>query len=247
MKIKKEVAGGLIVIVLIAAAVAVITGIQREGRRAALAKRIAQVSSDAIPTSVDELRKAIAVYEQRMESYLKDAEKAGSYWKILATRLQDKKLHREALDALERGIAYNPEDPALQYLTGVSAAMTAKSALDFDGNSGSSARYYALAESAYLNAIKMDAQYTRPLYGLGVLYVFELEQPAAAVPHLRRLLELRPSDIDGMFVLARAYVMLEDYEAAMDLYDRIIATAKDKTRRNEAEQNKRAIMEQYYG
>ncbi|MDR2482106.1 MAG: tetratricopeptide repeat protein [Treponema sp.] len=247
MKIKKEVAGGLIVIVLIAATVAVITGIQREGRRAALAKRIAQVSSNAIPTSVDELKKAIGVYEQRMESYLQDADKAGSYWKILATRLQDKKLHREALAALERGIAYNPEDPTLQYLTGVSAAMTAKSALDFDGNSGSGTRYYALAESAYLNAIKMDAQYTRPLYGLGVLYVFELEQPASAVPHLRRLLELRPSDIDGMFVLARAYVMLEDYEAAMDMYDRIISTAKDKTRRNEAEQNKRIIMEQYYG
>ncbi|MDR0553784.1 MAG: tetratricopeptide repeat protein [Treponema sp.] len=246
MKVRKEVVGGIIVIALIAGAIGVINTLQKEGQRAVLAKRVAQVSG-GIPSSVEELRKAIAVYETRMDHYIKDAVQAGTYWKILATRLQDQGLHQDALSALERGIAYNPEDPTLQYLAGVSAAMVAKSYLDIDGNTGGSDRYYALAEAAYLNAIKMDGQYGKPLYALGILYVFELNRPADAIPPLLRYMELRKNDVDGLFVLARAYVMNENYEEALDAYDQIIRTTNDKNRRSEAERNKQFVMDLYYG
>ncbi|MDR1949657.1 MAG: tetratricopeptide repeat protein [Spirochaetaceae bacterium] len=258
MKIKKEVFGGLAVVVIITVVIGGLYTYQKYRARSGLAARIADISSKGVPATIDDLRNAIALYEARIEEHLRDAAQTGSYWKILATRFQDRGMHNEALAALERGVYYFPEDPTLQYLTGVSAAMVAKSWLDFSGGSsagtapgGSSGgpvnRYFTLAEQAYLNAIKMDDQYTRAMYALGVLYVFELERPEDAIPHMIRHNEIRTRDVDGMFVLARAYFMTGQYEPAIDLYNRIISTTKDKTKRSEAERNKEYIMDIYYG
>ncbi|MDR2404109.1 MAG: tetratricopeptide repeat protein [Spirochaetaceae bacterium] len=253
MKIKKEVFSGLIAVIIVAAAIGGFYAYQKYRARTSLAARIADISSKGVPATIDELRNAIALYEARIEEHIRDAAQTGTYWKILATRFQDRGLHNEALAALERGVYYFPEDPTLQYLTGVSAAMVAKSWLDFSpgsapGSSGGPVnRYFALAEQAYLNAIKMDDQYTRAMYALGVLYVFELERPEDAIPCMIRHNEIRTQDVDGMFVLARAYFMTGEYGPAIDLYNRIISIAKDKNKRNEAERNKQYIMDIYYG
>jgi tetratricopeptide (TPR) repeat protein len=256
MKIKKGVFGGLIVVIVLAAAIGGLYAYQKHRVRTNLAARIADISSKGVPASIDELRNAIALYEARIEEHVRDAAQTGTYWKILATRFQDRGMHNEALAALERGAYYFPEDPTLQYLTGVSAAMVAKSWLDFSSGSGSVPagssggpvnRYFALAEQAYLNAVKMDDQYTRAMYALGVLYVFELERPEDAIPYMIRHNEIRTQDVDGMFVLARAYVMTGEYEPAIDLYNRIISITRDKNKRSEAERNKQYIMDIYYG
>jgi tetratricopeptide (TPR) repeat protein len=173
------------------------------------------------------------------------------YWKILATRLADRNMHKDALAALERAIDYNAEDPTLFYLTGLSAATVAASALDFPGASGAPDaerdRYFALAESAYLRAISLDPAYARPRYGLGILYVFELDRPAEAVPHLSRYLELMSSDIDAMFALARAHYVTGDNGAAIELYDRILSRTKDQNVKAEAQKNKEIVMGRIYG
>ncbi|MDR3146304.1 MAG: tetratricopeptide repeat protein [Treponema sp.] len=256
MKIKKEVFGGLVAVIIIGAAIGGVYALQKHRARTNLAARIADISSKGVPATIDELRNAIALYEARIEEHVRDAAQTGTYWKILATRFQDRGMHNEALAALERGVYYFPEDPTLQYLTGISAAMVAKSWLDFSPASGNAPgassggpvnRYFTLAEQAYRNAVKMDDQYTRAMYALGVLYVFELERPADAIPYLIRHNEIRTQDVDGMFILARAYFMTGEYGPAIDLYNRIISVAKDKNKRNEAERNKQYIMDIYYG
>jgi tetratricopeptide (TPR) repeat protein len=127
----------------------------------------------------------------------------------------------------------------------------AASSLDFPGASGASGaerdRYFALAESAYLRAIYLDSSYAKPRYGLGILYIFELDRPADAIPHLSRYLELMSSDIDAMFALARAYYMTGDNNAAIELYDRILSRTKDQNRKAEAQNNKEFVMGQLYG
>ena len=249
MKQKKEVLTGLLVIIaLILGGIGLYT-LQKFWNRNSLAARIAALGGrGGPPPSIAGLREAIAIYEDQIETHVKDAAQTGVYWKILATRLQDKGLHIEALDALESAIHYNPEDPALQYMTGISAAMVAKSYLDIAGSDpGGTARYYTLAENAYLNAIALDETYARPRYGLGVLYVFELNRPEQAVPHLLRFLELTHNDVDGMIVLAGAYYMTEQYALALELYDRIIALTKDAAKKRDAEMNRQAIMDKYYG
>jgi tetratricopeptide (TPR) repeat protein len=249
MKIKKDLIKIIAALALVAAVLGGIVVYQRNNARNALAARIAEIGGSASPRTIEELRSAITVYETRIEQHVKDAAQAGVYWKILATRLQDRGLHNEALDALERTIYYTPEEAAPYYLTGVSAAVVAKSFLDFAGTGENADRntYFDLAESAYLRAIELDERYSRPRYGLGVLYLFELNRPEDAIPHLLRFLELQTRDVDGMFLLARAYYMTGRYEESLPLYDRILTLTRDTAKRTEAERNKETVLGMIYG
>jgi tetratricopeptide (TPR) repeat protein len=244
----KDAVTGILVIVIVAAGITAITRYIKNSDRNALAERIASVNRGAPPETIEGLKAAIAEYEKQIERYVKDAAQVGVYWKILATRLQDKGLYNESLKALERAIYYTPEDPGLHCLTGECAGRLAKSVHDFSGSGeGERERLYALSEEAYLRAIELDGRYLRPKYGLAVLYVFELDRPAEAIPHLQKYLEISKSDVDAMFVLARAYYMTENYQAAVDTYDRIIALTKDANKRAEAENNKNIAARKLYG
>jgi tetratricopeptide (TPR) repeat protein len=251
MKIKKDAVRGIIIGLAIILAVFSIYHIQKQSARNSIEARIRELAprGGGPPQNNEDLRKAIGLYEQKIEQHVKDAAQTGVYWKILATRLHDKGLHTEALDALEHAIQYTPEDPILFYLAGLSAAVLAKSSLDFPGRGDASAqdRYYELAEQSYIRAISLDDRYNRPRYGLSILYVFEFGRPAEAVPHLLRVLEIAPSDTDAMFILARAYFMTEQYGSAIDMYDRIIAASKDAAKKKEAENNKEAVLQVMYG
>jgi tetratricopeptide (TPR) repeat protein len=249
VKIKKEALVGLGVIALIAAAILIFTGYQRNRQRDALARDIAALSpGNGPPETIEGLRTAIRAYEAKIEGHVKDAAQTGVYWKILAYRLQDRGLHGEALEALERAISYNPLDTALYYQTGVSAGVMAKSSLNFGGEGANMTRenYYALAEEGYLRAISLDDRYVAPLYGLGVLYTFELDRPGEAVPYLLRSLEISP-ETDAMFVLARAYYMTGAYREAVEVYDRLIGFTGDPEKKKEAQINRQLALDRING
>jgi tetratricopeptide (TPR) repeat protein len=248
MKIKQR--GRVWGIAAVLLAVAAILGVylgERQKSRYELARRIAELSPrGGIPVTIEGLRSAIAVYETALEEHVRIAAQTGAYWKILAVRLADRGMHQDALEALEKSIRYNGEDPTIFYLTGVSAAITAKNALGFspEGIQAERDRYFTMAERAYLRAIELDGAYAKPRYGLGILYSFEMDRPEDAVPHLERYLELMSRDVDAMFALARSYYMTDNYEKAVDLYDRIIVSAKDAGKKEEARNNRDYIMGQ---
>jgi tetratricopeptide (TPR) repeat protein len=238
---------GIVVLLLFAGVILGVYLGERQKSRYELARRIAELSPrGGIPSTIEGLRAAIAIYEDALEEHIRTAAQAGSYWKILAVRLADKGMHRDALDALEMSIRYNGEDPTLFYLTGVSAAFAAKNSLGFSqGNAQEEEeRYFAMAERAYHRAIELDGAYAKPRYGLGILYSFELDRPAEAVPQLEKYLELMSRDVDAMFALARSYYMTGEYEKAVDLYDRIMVSTKDTVKKNEARNNRDSIMGQ---
>ncbi|MDR0474010.1 MAG: tetratricopeptide repeat protein [Treponema sp.] len=248
MKIKKEVIIGLTVIVILASAFAFFMQGQNKRNRSSFAAHIVDIGNRNPSESIESLESSIALYESRIEQHIKDAAQTGVYWKILAVRFQDKELHNEALKALEQAINYNPLDPALHYLTGVSASISAKSAHDFNGIINSERdMLYNLAEKAFLRSIELNEKYLKPRYSLGVLYAFDLNRPEDAVPHLLKALEISRSDVDTMFVLARSYYMLSSYTEAVEMYDRIIKTTKDKDKLNEAQKNRQLVMERIYG
>ncbi|MFP3043515.1 tetratricopeptide repeat protein [Treponema primitia] len=249
MRVKKEVVVGLIVIALIVSLVAGFVGYTRNKQRDTLAGQIAALSpGNGPPETIQGLRTAIKAYEAKIAMHVKDVAQTGVYWKILAYRLQDKGLHGEALEALERAIDYNPVDAALHYMVGVSAGIVAKSSLNFEGSSGNLSRdnYYTLAENGYLRAISLDERYVKPMYGLGVLYTFELGRPREAIPYLIRSLAISP-DADTMFVLARSYYMIESYREAVAVYERIIDFTKDTEKINEAQMNRQRVLDIIYG
>jgi tetratricopeptide (TPR) repeat protein len=238
---------GAVVLLLFAGVILGIYLTERQKSRYELARRIAELSPrGGIPSTIEGLRTAIAIYEEAVEEHVQTAAQAGTYWKILAVRLADKGMHLDALDALEMGIRYNGEDPTLFYLTGVSAAMAAKNSLGFSQGSARAegGRYFTMAERAYLRAIELDGAYAKPRYGLGILYCFELDRPAEAIPHLEKYLELMSRDVDAMFALARSYYMTGAYERAIDLYDRIMVSTKDMEKKDEARNNRDYIMGQ---
>ncbi|MDR1107938.1 MAG: tetratricopeptide repeat protein [Spirochaetaceae bacterium] len=248
MKVKKEFFIGLLLVLITGSLIGGISAFRKVSARNSLISRIKELSpKDAPPQTIEDLRTAIRLYEELIEQHVRDAAQTGVYWKLLAARLQDRGLHHEALDALERGIYYSPEDAYLHYLRGVSAGIVAKSSFDLAGGNVSAQQYYDLSEKSYLRAIELDNGYGRPRYGIAILYVFELNRPQEAIPHLLRYLEISRNDVDALFVLARAYYMIEDYQDALDIYDRILDVSRDAAKRVEAENNRQAILDSYYG
>jgi len=200
------------------------------------------------PDAINELRRSIAAYERRIARHVETAARTANYWKLLGIRLQQRGLHGEALEAFERAIFLAPEDPTIHHFTGISAAITAKSFHVFPGRDiADRVFYFSLAEESFLRAIDLDDRYLRPRYSLGVLYVFDLDRPLEAIPHLQRVLEISRGDMDTMFVLARAFYMIEDFRPAVDLFDRIITLTRDDQTRLNAQNNREAVMRRMHG
>jgi tetratricopeptide (TPR) repeat protein len=108
------------------------------------------------------------------------------------------------------------------------------------------AEHYRVAEAGYRRAIELYERYSKALYGLGVLYVYELDRPAEAISFLERYLNIHNNDIGGMFVLAAARYMIEDYAGAVELYDQILSSTKDREVIINAERNKQQVMDEWY-
>jgi tetratricopeptide (TPR) repeat protein len=237
---------GLIVFIMIGAAVGYIVWREKWAVRDGLAKEIDSFNPrQGVPSTIEGLRQAIAHYEKKIEAHVKDAAQTGVYWKILGTRFRDKGMHVEALNAYQKAVQYNTDDAVLHYLIGVSAASAAKAA--YGQQDYEAAFFYATAERGYKTAIDLQEGYTQALYALAVLYVFELESPQDAIPLFENYRKYNSADVDGLFVLARAYFMTENYEQAAAVYDEIIGKAKDKAKKDEAAYNKEYVMRVWRG
>jgi len=246
----RQIGFGLGIVILIIAAILTYVLYERNMQRQAFAEHVVSQSSGrwAQPDTVASLQKSISSYERRIARYVEAAARNATFWKLLAVRLQQRQLHGEALDALARAIQYAPEDPALHHFTGVSAAIQAKSFHQFPGRTNADrAEHFVLAEQAFLRAIELDDRYLPPRYSLGVLYVFDLDRPEDAVPHLQQVLEINRGNTDAMMVLARAFFMMANYQASVDLFDRIISITGDPERRREAQDNRERVLERMYG
>jgi len=202
------------------------------------------------PTTVDELKDAIGKYENRINDIMIAEQQTGIWWKILGSRYLDEGMYGDALAAFEKAIMYYPANPNLYYYVGLCAGYMADASLDYGATGDLSKRenYLKLAESAYSRAIELNPTYTRALYGLAVLYVFEFDKSksAKAIPLLEKFLTIETKDTDAMFVLARAYYVNYEFQLAIDMYDRIIATTTSDKTKAEAEANKKIVMDIMY-
>lgn len=201
------------------------------------------------PTTEAELKEAIKKYQDRVTDIQLANSQIGIWYKMLATRYLDAKMYGEALKTFQTAIQYYPANQNLYYYVGVCAGYMAKASLDFNATGGTSAErfnYLKLAESAYLRAIELEPRYVRSLYGLGVLYVFELDQCDKAIPHLETALSVETKNTDIMFVLARAYYVEGRYDEAVALYDRIISLTKSEAKKKSAEENKKIVLDASY-
>ncbi len=191
------------------------------------------------PLSEAELKEAINKYEKRVNDIMIAEGRVGIWYKMLGTRYMDKKMYRKALKSFQSALEYYPENQNLFYKVGLSASLVAKNSLDFDatGQDIQKKRYYDLAVSAYERAIEIDPKYSRAIYALSVLYIFELNRPADAVPLLESVVEREQKPLKHMFLLARAYYMLGESNVAIEMYEKIIAISGSEEQRKEAQRN----------
>ena len=202
------------------------------------------------PSTEEELKAAIAKYQKRVaDNQLADTQ-VGIWYKMLAVRYLDNKMYGQAMEYFQKAIQIHPTNQNLYYYVGLCAGYMAKASLDYKATGASSTtekyNYLKLAESAYLRAVELEPKYGRALYGLGILYVFELDQSEKAIPHLEKLISFDTRNFDAMFVLARAYYMQGEYEKAASLYDKIASETKSADRKAEALANKKIVLDASY-
>lgn len=197
------------------------------------------------PTTIEELKDAIQKYQERVADVQLAQSQIGIWYKILGTRYLDNKMYGEALKAFQEALTYYPDNQNLYYYVGVCAGYMSHAALDYNasGNNEVKYNYLKLAEEAYLRAIAIEDRYVRALYGIGVLYVFELDEPEKAIPHLEKALTIDTKNLDAMFVLARAYYSSYEFDKAVAMYDKIIETTKSDDTKKTAEENKQIALD----
>ena len=197
------------------------------------------------PTTIEELKDAIKKYQERVADVQLAQSQIGIWYKILGTRYLDNKMYGEALKCFQEALTYYPDNQNLYYYVGVCAGYMSHAALDYNASGTNEVKYnyLKLAEEAYLRAIAIEDRYVRALYGLGVLYVFELDEPEKAIPHLEKALSIDTKNLDTMFVLARAYYSSYEFDKAVEIYDRIIETTKSEDTKKTADENKKIALD----
>lgn len=201
------------------------------------------------PTTIEELKTAIEKYDARIADLQLSQSQVGIWYKILGTRYLDNKMYGEALKAFQSALQYYPDNQNLYYYVGICAGYMSHTALDYNatGNMEQKYNYLKLAETAYLRAIEIEPRYSRALYALSVLYVYELDEPAKAIPYLERVLDIEKKYTDAMFVLARAYYSTYEFDKAVEMYDKIISVTTSDKKKADAEANKKIVLDASYG
>ncbi len=196
----------------------------------------------ATPTTdarIEELRKEVRKYRSIVEEKVKATDKLLTYYRLLALAYMDRGMFGPALEALDQAIRIAPEQPGLFLYRGIASARLAKGVQNLEER----ATLLAESERSYLRCLELDRAYVDALYGLSVLYVFELGTPSKAIPLLQRLLEKQQQHVGAMFLLARAFLAQGKIEEAIALYDRIINTPVAGSKREEARKLKEQVLQ----
>ena len=201
------------------------------------------------PSTIEEYKEAIEKYDARIADLQLSESQVGIWYKILGTRYLDKKMYGQALEAFQSALQYYPDNQNLYYYVGICAGYMSHTALDYNatGNMEQKYNYLKLAETAYLRAIEIEPRYSRALYALSVLYVYELDEPAKAIPYLQKVLDIEKKHTDAMFVLARAYYSSLEFDKAVEMYDKIISVTTSDKKKADAEANKKIVLDASYG
>jgi cytochrome c-type biogenesis protein CcmH/NrfG len=192
---------------------------------------------------VEELEREIRGFRKEVERTVDASGQLAVYYKMLAVEYMRGAMYGPAYDALQQAIAIQPENPILFYYSAVCAARMSKAQVIREDRES----WLERSEALYRRAIARDPGYAAALYGLSVLYVFELDRPEEAEDLLERLLVVESKEIDGRFLLARVYYSLGKLENAIELYRQIESLSKVEQTREQALADRKRIEGELYG
>ena len=175
-------------------------------------------TASAKEEEIDALEKDIKSLEKSVEEMAKGTQKLGTYYRMLAVDFFDAGMFGPASDYIQKAIRIYPENHVLYYYQAICTAKLSRTLAEADS------RKKALldAEFFYRQALQLKPAYRDALYGLSVLYVFELSSPERAVPLLEGLTSMDEKNTDARFLLGRAYAALGEIEEALETYRSIV-------------------------
>lgn len=185
-----------------------------------------------------ELKRDINKFRKTLDEKVDAAEKLGTYYKLIGLKYIDYSMYGLALEAFEEALAIYPENPNVLYYAGLCSARLYKT----EGSPDKSQEYLQQAVRYYKGSLAVNNRFSSPMYGLAVLYVYELDQPELAVPLLEMYNSIQKSSFDGQFVLAAAYYGAGDENGAVDTYNAIIEKADDSELVEAARTNRNQIL-----
>ncbi len=190
---------------------------------------------------IDELKAAIRRYSRDVKQQVEATEQSGVYYKMLAVEYMNANMFAKALESLDEARNINPENPILFYLSGLCAARSAKAEVLEQTDR------FDMAEQYYLRAIRLDPGYVDALYALSVLYSFELDRAADAIPLLETVINTQRKNSEARFLMARVYAQLGRLDDAIQMYEQVIEVTTSREKKEQALANKKELLEHIYG
>jgi tetratricopeptide (TPR) repeat protein len=167
------------------------------------------------------------------------------YNKMRAIRYYDDKIFHKAHESFKRAIELDPANPLLFYYAGVCAGWIAKSTVTVEWKDEQE-KWFNAAEVSYQRAIEIDPKYVDALYGYSVLLVIELAREKEGIDYLHQILEKETKNVNALFLLARAYYQVKEYDEALNQYDRIIKLSPSDVIRDRAILLKEQVKDELY-
>lgn len=188
---------------------------------------------------IDELKENIENYREIVNRKVQDHGQLGVYYKLLAGAYMTEKMYGPALDTLREAIKIFPQNSNLHYRAALAAAHMGKASMVPSERE----IYFALCEGHYLQAIHLHQQFGEALYGISILYIFELNQPAKATPYVERLMALEKNNMEVLFLRARLYVFSGEIEKAIEIYSHLVSNSKNEEQILQAKRNREALIQ----
>ena len=204
-----------------------------------LSRRMGDLEEETMPDDerIRELKSEIRRVDREIEDTIEKVRDRGTYYKLLGLKYMDYDMWAEGVDAFTGALHVYPDNSRLHYYRAVCLGQSGIN----ESSRTLRQELFERAEFDYLRATELDGIYTSPLWGLAILYVYELDRPRDAEPVLDRLMDIEPSNEKAILLRAELYKAAGDKMRALELYHRLQVDGKDKEIKQEAIQRAAAL------
>lgn len=210
-----------------------------------LLERMSQMDGDGrsiLDIETDEnygqLKKDIDKYRKIVDEKIDASEKLGTYYKLMGLKYLDYTMYRRALEAFEEALNIYPENANVLYYAGLTSARLSKT----EASQVESSNLLNQAVRYYRASLSVNNRFSSPMYGLAILYVYEVDQPELAVPLMELYNTIQKSSMDGRFLLAVALYASGREGEAVEAYNYIIDRSENSLEVESARSNRNSIL-----
>ncbi|MDA3808780.1 MAG: hypothetical protein PF518_00485 [Spirochaetaceae bacterium] len=187
---------------------------------------------------IRQTKKDILSFSKIIDEKVEAGEKLGTYYKLIGLKYLDYSMFHLALESFEKALEIYPENPNVLYYAGLTSARLSKTA----GSESERNDFIDRAVRYYKASMSLKSRFSSPMYGLAVLYVYELNQPELAIPLLETYNSIQKSSMNGRFLMAAALFASGKESKAIDVYNWIIEKSESDLEVESARNNRNNIL-----